>query len=170
MIVRTIFGALATTALVLGGTTTPVNATSGHHDHHKDEVKLKVCAFFLDDHHHHGDDGHADRTGHHDDHDGLVNIYARTDEDRQFAQLSSRECAWFELEFDDNWLRVGAFPKRDKWHHKKTVLYKTYGDVENSFVTPRNWLKVWFDDDEHDPFVGVNVLVIDRHHHDHHDD
>ena len=167
MIVRTIFGALATTALVLGGTTTPVNATSGHHDHHNDEVKLKVCAFF--DHHHHdgGDDGHADRTGHHEDDEGLVNIYARTDEDRQFAQLSDHECAWFELQFDDNWLRVGAFPKRDKWGHKGIAHYgRPYGDVENSFVTPRNWLKVWFDDEEHDPFVGVNVFISDRHHHD----
>jgi hypothetical protein len=168
MIVRTIFGALATTALVLGGTTTPVNATSGHHDHHNDEVKLKVCAFF--DHHHHDggdDDGHADRTGHHGSDEGLVNIYARTDEDRQFAQLSDHECAWFELRFDDNWLRVGAFPKRDKWGHKGIAHYgKPYGDVENSFVTPRNWLKVWFDDEEHDPFVGVNVFISDRHHHD----
>jgi hypothetical protein len=161
MIVRTIFGTLATTALVLGGTTTPVNATSGHHDHHNDEVKLKVCAFF-DDHHHH--DGDSDRTGHHGDDEGLVNIYARTDEDRQFAQLGDHECAWFELKFDDNWLRVGAFPKRDG--HHRTVHYKAFGDVENSFVTPRNWLKVWFDDEEHDPFVGVGVLVSDRHHHD----
>jgi hypothetical protein len=173
MIVRTIFGTLATTALALGGTAAPVNATSGHHDHHDDEVKLKVCAFFKDDDHHHGDDDHNgdDRAGHHDDGDeGVVNIYARTDEERKFAQLSDRECAWFELEFDDNWLRVGAFPQRDQWHHKRTVQYKAFGDVENAYVTPRNWLKVWFDDDEHDPFVGVGVLVSDRHHHDHDDD
>jgi hypothetical protein len=166
MIVRTIFGTLATTALVLGGTTTPVNATSGHHDHHNDEVKLRVCAFFDD--HHHGDD--SDRAGHHGDDEGLVNIFARTDEDRKFAQLGDHECAWFELDFDDNWLRVGAFPKRDQWHHKRSVEYQAFGDVENAFVTPRNWLKVWFDDDEHDPFVGVNVFVSDRHHHHDHDD
>jgi hypothetical protein len=169
MIVRTIFGTLATSALVLGSTTAPAIASSGHHHHHADEVKLLVCVKFDD---RHGDDDdddgdhHGDRAGHHDhgDDEGEVNIYARTDEDRAHASLRDHECARFELEFHRNFLRVGAFPQQDEWGHKRLVEFKLFGDVEDSWVH-RNRVGIRFEDDDH-PFVGVGVLVpCDHHHH-----
>ncbi|NYD41388.1 hypothetical protein [Nocardioides panaciterrulae] len=172
MLVRTIFGSLATSALIAGGLAAPASAHGDHrhHHHHADEVKVLVCAKFQDHHDHgdhHGDDRGTDPgSDHGDDHhgdDAQVAITVRTDEDQGSATLGDGECSRFQLDFHRSLLRVYAATQDDEGH----IRFKVFGDVVGAWSRD-NLLKVRFDAGEDHPFVGVGVGVEeDHHHHDH---
>jgi hypothetical protein len=171
MLARTIGGAVGAAGLVLAGVA-PATAHGDHHHHHgHDEVKVLVCVKFDDHHHHGGDSGDSssqrstqDGDHEHGDHEhGDVNVKVRTDEERSFEIIGDGECARFDLRFDDNWVKVKAWPPDPE----DEVHFKTFGrDVEDA-TTHDNTLRAEFDSHEHDPFVGVGILV-DEHHHEHH--
>ena len=163
MIVRTIFGAMGTTALVLAGFA-PVSAHDGHHDD-DNELELLVCVKLDHDHHrgHHHRGHHGDDHGHHHHGHDEVKVKVRTDEERAKEMIENGECERFRLDFDDSEVKVKAFPEDDD----AEVRFKVFGDdVDNSW-SKDNRLKVDFDD-EHNPWVGVVVKVDDHHRHHHH--
>jgi hypothetical protein len=166
MLVRTIFGSLATSALIAGGLAAPAAAHGHHHHHHHhaDEVKVLVCAKFED--RDHGHDHGGPRTAHDpgDDHgDGLVAVAVRTDEDQANATLGDGQCTRLELDFHRSWLSVYAATQ----DREDQIRFRVFGDVEGAWSRD-NQLKVRFDDRQRDPFVGVGVGVeADHHDHDH---
>jgi len=139
-LVRTMFCALGASTLVLGGTTAPASATDGHHND-DDEVNVRVCVRI-------------------DDRNDEVDITVSTDREDDEATIEDGECKRFRLDFDDNRLEVKADTNDD-------VRFRVFGDDVRS-RSRDGVLKVTFDDDEDNPFVGVSVKVEDDHHHHHH--
>jgi hypothetical protein len=137
-LVRTMFCALGASTLVLGGTTAPASATG---DHNNDEVDVRVCVRI--------DNGDSDE----------VDITVSTDSEDDHATIEDGDCETFTLEFDRNRLEVEADTNDD-------VRFRVFGDDVRS-RSRDGVLRVTFDDDEDNPFVGVRVRVEDDHHHHH---
>jgi hypothetical protein len=135
MLVRTALGAVCASALVAGTLAPAAVAAQGGGN---DELKLRVCKY-VDN----GDD---------------FDIDVWTDEERKSRNFEDEECKTWYLDYDRARFWLEEDIDEDEWD----VSYKITGDAYKAKRKGEGYIKVWFDDDEDDPYVKVRVYNEER--------
>jgi hypothetical protein len=138
MLVRTAFGAVATSALV-AASLAPAYAGGYGGGGDNGELRVKVCKYIYG-----GDRGDE------------FDIKSWTDDESGRDDFGHRDCYRYRLDYDDNkfWLKEYDL---DDYDDDYRVYFKVGGDVDKARSYRNGHLKVWFDDHEDDPYLRVYV-------------
>jgi len=127
MLARTVLGAVCAAAMAAGALT-PTAASAGGFD----ELKVRVCKY----------------TDSYEEFD----FRARTDEESRRFSLEDDECKRVWLDYSRNRFRLREYVDEDEWR----VRFRVRGDYED-YETYDDRVKVWFDDEEDEPYLRINV-------------
>jgi hypothetical protein len=135
MLARTVLGAVCASALA-AGVLAPTAASAGGGGGF-DELEVRVCKYT--------------------DSNEEFDFRAWTDEERRRFSLEDDECKRVYLDYSRNrfWLR--EYIDEDEWR----VRFRVRGDYED-YETDEDRVKVWFDDNEDEPYLRINVYNYER--------
>lgn len=128
MLARTVLGALCASALAAGVLAPTAASAGGGYD----ELRVRVCKYV--------------------DTDDEFDFRAWTDEERKYFSLYDDECKRLRLDYSRNWFWLREYVDTDQWD----VRFRVRGDYDY-YRKYDDRVKVWFDDQEDEPYLRIYV-------------